>query len=291
MRIRFLTSIAAEEFSYGYGQIAYVETELAQKWVASGIAVSLEPVGSAAKAPEQRPAPAEKLRSEQLSEELQRTRKLLESKQAELAETRSAAEDSAIEAILTGKKNRAPGLLTKVRGLEAEIEELRNSLQPLERALAVVKAEEDETAARAEAARIADLKVQHRAAAKSLIEAIESGDLTAASQIQEAEMHIARIRFEFPKKKQPAQIVVHNASMITIDDQMRLNLFAQICESGYPDLFPPDHLARRRYEHHQAREKRENERITREQAARRGVADSFIVPDEVGTFTERRPRM
>jgi hypothetical protein len=39
MRLRFLVSIAGEEFSHRPGEIAFVEKELAEKWVSGGIAV------------------------------------------------------------------------------------------------------------------------------------------------------------------------------------------------------------------------------------------------------------
>jgi hypothetical protein len=115
--------------------------------------------------------------------------------------------------------------------------------------------------------------------------------MLAASRIVHAEMTIARISSGFPERKRPAPIVVQNAAMITADEQMRLSLFAQLCEAGYSDLFPPGHLARRRYEHQQAHERSENERISKEQAARLATADSFLVSDEVGTLPDRSPRM
>jgi hypothetical protein len=42
MRVRFLVSIASEDFSHRPGEIAYIEKELAEKWIASGVAVSVD---------------------------------------------------------------------------------------------------------------------------------------------------------------------------------------------------------------------------------------------------------
>jgi hypothetical protein len=296
MRIKFLTSIASEDWAYAAGQIAFIETSLAQKWIGSGIAVSLEPANSGAAAvaiAAHNPGPAiAKSRSQALREEIEQARKTIASKRVELAETTQAAQGASVDAILTGKKSRAPVLLTKARELESQIEELKATLQPLERALQIVSSEESDIAARAEETRIAQLKAQHRAAVATLIEAIESGDRLAASRIVDAEMTIARIRFGFPEKKQPASIVVQNAAMITVDEQMRLHLFAQLCEAGFSDLFTPDHIARRRYEHQRAHDLRQQERIERERAARAVRADASIVSDEfAGVLPDRSGKM
>lgn len=40
MKLRFLVSIASADWAYGVGQLSWVEPELAEKWIASGIAVS-----------------------------------------------------------------------------------------------------------------------------------------------------------------------------------------------------------------------------------------------------------
>lgn len=291
MRIKFLTSIASKDWAYAPGQIAFVETGLAQKWIASGIAVSLEPKTGEAR-PEQKPADTPKLRSQQLREEIEQARHTLERKRAELADTRDAVEGAQVDAILSGKKSRAPGLLSKVRELESQIEELESSLAPLERACSSVKRDEAEAANRAGEALCAELRVEHRAAVATLIEAIESGDPMAAPRISEAEMAIASIWFKFPEGKRPAQIVVRNPSMITLDPPMRMFFFEQLCGYGFSDLFAKDHLARRRYEHQRAHDQSEYQRSSRERARRAVIADASVISDERPTsIPDRRKPM
>jgi hypothetical protein len=114
MRIKFLTSIASEHWSYAHGQIAFIETNLAQKWIASGIAVSLEPANSGAAAvaiAAHNPGPAiAKSRSQALREEIEQARKTIASKQVELAETTQASEGASVDAILHRKEEPCAGV-------------------------------------------------------------------------------------------------------------------------------------------------------------------------------------
>lgn len=50
MRIKFLVGIAAEDWAYRPGETAYVEKELAEKFVASGTAVPV-PVAATIESP------------------------------------------------------------------------------------------------------------------------------------------------------------------------------------------------------------------------------------------------
>jgi len=43
MRVKFLHSIASADWAYALGEIAEIEAELAEKWIASGICKPLPP--------------------------------------------------------------------------------------------------------------------------------------------------------------------------------------------------------------------------------------------------------
>src|SRR5437764_12715303 len=67
-----------------------------------------------------------------LRAQVQEAETLLESKKAELSRTLETAEAAGIDAIVTGKENRAPALPTKPRLLKQEVATSEDGLQALD---------------------------------------------------------------------------------------------------------------------------------------------------------------
>jgi outer membrane murein-binding lipoprotein Lpp len=219
----------------------------------------------------------------------------IEEKEGEIRAIRREAESAAITAILTGggKNTKAQQYAEKARAMQEAVDRLKAGFQNHSAALQLIEAEEAKAREQAEAAQVAELTQKHRAAVRGLIEAIETGgsDLTAAARIQQAEIDIAEIFFQFPQKKRPQHIIVQNPSMITVDEQMRMNFFTTLCNIGFSDLFPATHAARRVFEHSQAHDRSQSERLERERRQRKATADQSLIPDELPEIPNRQPRM
>lgn len=107
----------------------------------------------------------------ELRPQVQQAEALLESKKAELSRTLQAAEDAAIQSIVSGKKSLAPGLQTKARQLQEEVQVATESLQTLAKALALIEIQEAGQAAEAERNRVAHLMSQYRDCVGQLVKA------------------------------------------------------------------------------------------------------------------------
>lgn len=88
MKVKFIQSIASERFAYRIGEFAYLEPELAQKWIESGICVLVARVQEDTEKPTSTLAPSlsSKPTSAQLRQQIEKAQSTLEQKQAEYVE-------------------------------------------------------------------------------------------------------------------------------------------------------------------------------------------------------------